>query len=195
VSYLETTHGLDALIELDAATEYKQTSFSRAQAAFEQVYGQSLDAVIADYEADYPRCNTRFFRDKAFDCSRNIVAAPTEIDGTLDMTVSMACDDPAVLGPRLGERWTTVTLDIEIAGRYFITARPEESGALRLIEAARCDLTCFEYASDSPSRTTGYDFYGEFCLEPSRYLFRFAIDEEELDDYRLIVTRTDRPCD
>jgi hypothetical protein len=33
-------------------------------------------------------------------------------------------------------------------------------------------------------------------LEPSRYLFRFAIAEDELDDYRLIVHHTDYPvCD
>ena len=97
VSYLEATHGLDAIIELDAATNYYDTSFSQAQAAFEQVYDQSLDTAIADYQAEYPRCDTRVFRDKAFDCSRNVVNAPTEIDGRLDMTISMACDDPAVL--------------------------------------------------------------------------------------------------
>jgi hypothetical protein len=195
VSYLEASHGLDSIIELDAATDYYETSFSQAQAAFEAVYGQSLDATIADYETEYPRCNTRVFRDKAFDCSRNVVAAPTEVDGKLDMTISMACDDPAVLGPRLGERWTTVALDVEVAGNYYIIARPEESGALELLHIARCDLSCFEYGSDWLSHTTGYEFGGGFCLEPSRYLFRFAIAEDELDDYRLIVTRTDQPCD
>lgn len=195
VSYLEATHGLDAIIELDAATEYYETSFSQAEAAFERVYGQSLDSTIADYEAEYPRCDTRVFRDKAFDCSRNVVAAPTEVDGRLDMTISMACDDPAVLGPRLGERWTTVALDVKVAARYYIVVGPKESGALELLNIARCDLSCFDYGGDWLSHTTGYEFGGGFCLEPSRYLFRFAIDEDEIGDYQLTVTRTDRPCD
>jgi hypothetical protein len=195
VSYLEAAHGLDALIELDAATNY-EGSFSQAEAAFQRVYGQSLNAEIVEYQADYPGCDTRSFRDKAFDCSRNVVAAPTAVDGTLDMTVSMACDDPAVLGPRFGQRWNTVTLDVTVAGRYHIVVTPVENGALELVRITRCDLSCFEYGNDLLSRTTGTYLNGGFCLEPAQYLFRFAIDEEMLDDYRLIVTRTDYPaCD
>jgi hypothetical protein len=190
VSYLEATHGLEPFIELNAATSH-ETSFSQAQAAFEQVYDQSLDAAIADYEAEYPRCDTRVFRDKAFDCSRNVVAAPAEIDGKLDMTVSMSCDDPAVLGPRLGERWTTVALDVEVAARYHIVVRPEQSSALELFQITRCDLSCFEYPDDLPSRTTGTQFGSSLCLEQGRYLFRFSIDEDDLDDYRLIVQAID----
>lgn len=195
VSYLETTHGLDALLELDAATRY-EGSYSQAEAAFEQVYDRSLDAEIADYEAEYPGCDTLAFRDKAFDCSRNVVAAPTDVGGELDMIVSLACDDPTVLGPRLGKRWTTVALDIEVAGRYHIVASPKSGGSLEPLRMARCDLSCFEYPDDSLSRTTGYEFGASFCLGPSRYLFRFAIAEDELDDYRLIVHHTDYPsCD
>jgi hypothetical protein len=195
VSYLDAAHGLDTLVELDAATNY-ESSFSQAEAAFQRIYGQSLDAEITDYKADYPRCNTASFRDKAFDCSRNVVAAPTEIDAKLDMTVAMACDDPAVLGPRFGERWTTVTLDVEVAGRYHIVVTPVDNLGLELIRITRCDLSCFEHPDDLLSRTTGTHLNASFCLEPAQYLFRLAIAEDELDDYRLIVTRTDYPaCD
>ena len=62
-------------------------------------------------------------------------------------------------------------------------------------QITRCDLSCFEYPDDLPSRTTGTQFGSSLCLEPSRYLFRFAIDEDEIGDYQLTVTRTDRPCD
>jgi hypothetical protein len=194
VSYLDAAHGLDTLVELDAATNY-ESSFSQAEAAFQRTYGQSLDAEITNYKADYPRCNTASFRDKTFDCSRNVVAAPTQVDTTLDMTVSMACDDPAVLGPRFGERWTTVTLDVTVAGNYYIVVTPTDNLGLEVIRITRCDLSCFEYPDDLLSRTTGTYLSGGFCLDPALYLFRLAINEDDLDDYHLIVTLTDRPCD
>ena len=195
VSYLEAAHGLEKLTELDAATNY-ESSFTQAEAAFERVYGRSLADEIAAYEAEYPRCDTRSFRDKAFDCSLNVVAAPTEIDETLDMTISMSCDDPAVLGPRLGERWTTVTLDVTVEGSYHIVVVPVDNLGLELIRITRCDISCFEYPDDLVSRTTGTSLGSGFCLEPAKYLFRLAIAEDQVDDYRFIVTRTDYPfCD
>jgi len=195
VSYLEAAHGHEALIELDAATDYR-TSYSQAEAAFQRVYGVPLDAEIAEYETSYPRCNTRSFRHKAFDCSRNVVAAPTEIDAKLDMTISMSCDDPAVLGPRLGQRWTTVTLDVQVAGRYHIATMPVNGVAPEVIRITRCDLSCFEYDDDLLSRTTSTQLGSGFCLQPAQYLFRFAIDEDVDDDYSFAVTRTDYPaCD
>lgn len=194
VSYLEAAHGLDALVDLDAATSY-ESSFSSAEAAFQDVYGQSLDETITEYQADYPRCGTQAFRDRAFDCSRNVVEAPVEIDTQLDMTISMACDDPAVLGPRFGQRWTTVTLDVKVAGHYNVIGWPEH-GSFELVHINRCDTSCFEYPDDRLRRMTGPELSGGFCLEPSKYLFRFAIDEAEQGDYRLIVMHTDStPCD
>lgn len=196
VSYLEAAHGLDALIELDAATDYYESSFSQAEAAFERVYGQSLAAEIAEYQAHYPRCDTRSFRHKAYDCSRNVVAAPLEIDDRVEMTVAMACDDPGVLGPRLGQRWSMVTLDVQVAGRYHIVARQLSNVAPELIRITRCDISCFEHPDDLLSRTTGTELGSSFCIEPGQYLFRFAIDEAAHDDYRFAVTRTDYPpCD
>jgi hypothetical protein len=112
------------------------------------------------------------------------------------MTISMSCDDPGVLGPRLGERWTTVTLDVTVAGSYHIAVIPVENLGLELIRITRCDISCFEYPDDLPSRTTGTSLNSGFCLEPAQYLFRLSIAEDQIDDYRLIVTRTDYPfCD
>ena len=56
-------------------------------------------------------------------------------------------------------------------------------------------MSCFDYGDDLLSRTTGTYVSSGFCLDQARYLFRFAIAEDELDDYRLIVTHTDQPCD
>lgn len=193
VSYLDAKHGLGALVMLDDATSYRD-SFADAEAAFRRVYDQSLDEAIDEYRSDYPRCDTPAFRHKTFDCSRNVVEAPIETDERLDLTVSLACEDPAVLGPRLGQRWTTVTLDVRVAGQYHIFFAPVEGNALELVRITRCDISCFEYPDDLPSRTTGHQFGSYLCLEQGRYLFRFAIDEDQEGDYQLAVTRTDRPC-
>lgn len=196
VSYLQVTRGLETLVELDAATDY-QSSYAGTVAAFERVYDQPLDEVIAQYEADYPRCNTRAFRDKAFDCSRNVFEVPTEVGERLELTISMACDDPSVLGPRFGQRWTTVTLDVKAAGRYHVFGYPGEGdGIFDVVEINRCDHSCFESGTDRLTPLTGTHLYGGFCLEPSKYLFRFAIDEGEQNDYHLGIERTDSsPCD
>ena len=76
VSYLDVDYGLETLIELDRSTDYRQ-SYASASSAFERVYGEPLDDVVDDYEAEYPRCSTLTFRDKSYDCSRNVIAAPT----------------------------------------------------------------------------------------------------------------------
>ena len=194
VSYLDADYGLETLIELDASTDYEQ-SYASAAAAFERVYDEPLDAVVDEYEAEYPRCSTLTFRDREYDCTRNVIEAPSEIDERIDLEISLACDDPAVLGPRLGQRWTTVTLDVRAAGYYFINGHPTENGPIELVEIRSCDGSCFE-GRDALSVTTGTHLYGGFCLEPRKYLFRFAVDENLETSYDLIVERSDfRTCE
>jgi len=192
VSYLRADYGLSSLIELDARTDYEQ-SYAGAAAAFEQVYSQPLDEVIDAYEAEYPRCDAPTFRDKGFDCSRNVIEAPIELDDPVTTIISLSCDDPTVLGPRLGERWTTRAVDVKVAGRYFVSGRPLQDNPFKLVEISRCDLSCFDYADDSLSRLTGNQFGSGHCLEPSRYLFRFAVDEDVENDFELGIERADYP--
>jgi hypothetical protein len=109
------------------------------------------------------------------------------------VVIPLSCDDPAVLGPRLGKRWTTRTLDVKVAGRYFVGGRPLENASFDFVEISRCDLSCFEYADDFLSRSTGNHLGGGYCLEPSRYLFRFAVQEDIENDYELIIDRADYP--
>ena len=192
VSYLQADHGFDALLELDAATDYEQ-SYSDAAAAFERVYDQPLEAVIEQYEAEYPRCSTLTFRDKGFDCNRNVIEAPTEIDQEVRTTISLSCDDPAVLGPRGGQRWTTRALEVTVAGRYYVTGRPlDEQQPIEFVAIRKCDASCID-AWDSLSSLTGSQFGSGHCLEPARYLFRFAVAEDLDNDSELAVARVDYP--
>jgi hypothetical protein len=191
VSYLHAGYGFEPLTELDAATDYRQ-SYASAAAAFERVYDQPLAAVIDDYEAEYPRCSTRTFRDKGFDCNRNVIEAPTEIGERVTETISLSCDDPAVLGPRLGQRWTTRTLDVKVAGRYAINGEPLEMLPFELVRIRKCNVSCFD-PGELLTSLTGTHLGGSYCLEPSRYLFRFAVADDVDNDFELSVQRTSHP--
>jgi hypothetical protein len=191
VSYLRAEHGLEALLELDRAYSYSD-SFARTQDVFRDVYGMDLDDEVDRYEMMYPRCDNRFYRDTTFDCSRNVMAAPNEPDAELEATVSLSCDDPAVLGPRFDQRWTTVTLDVQTPGLYFVHAGKANSESAWPIRFQKCDESCFGFSSavtfDSQS------FSGRLCLDRSRYLFRF-VDDVDFDDYEIIVRLVSTSCD
>jgi hypothetical protein len=193
VSYLDADYGLEPLIELDANTDYEQ-SYASAAAAFERVYGEPLDAVVDDYASEYPRCDQPTLRDKAYDCSRNVVEVSGALDERVERTISLSCDDPAVLGPRIGKRWTTMTLDIKVGGRYFINGRPlQEEHPFDFVEISRCDISCFEYGEDELSRVTGNHLGGGHCVEPGKYLLRFSVDESVDNDYIFNIERADYP--
>ncbi len=191
MSYLLATYGLDTVLELESNTSYHGTGSAHLERAFEDVFGQSLESSVTEYERDYPRCKMRTYRNKMYDCSRQVVAAPTTIGDTIEHIVSMKCDDPTVAGLRSGHRWTTVSLEIAEPSRYYIVVGPHDSPAMELMEIRRCDASCFDYENDVINSTTGYEIGAGFCLEPGRYLFRFAIDEDLEGEYSLNVTRTE----
>ncbi len=197
VSYLVASHGLDAVLALESTTGY-DSSFDRLRDGLHGALGQDLETTLASYEANYPACDLRTYRDKGFDCSRAPgLLAPTVVGESVEHSVSLRCDDPAVIGPRFGLRWTTVSVEIAEAGRYHITATPRDLAGYELVQARRCDMSCLEYPDDVLSRSTGTSIVGGFCLEPGRYLFRFEIDERTTDGgYDVSVRRTDAPaCD
>lgn len=195
VSYLHAAHGIEPLLELDGATDY-DSSFSQFESTFEPIFGLPLEDALADYEASYPRCPSRAFRDKTVDCNRNVVRVPIALGEPAEMNVSMACDDPGVIGPRLGLRWTTVTMEVQAEGRHHIVVLPGTASALELIGLTRCDVDCFSYDEDSFSRTTGTQLSFSECLEPGRYSIRLAIEDGTDDEYWVQVTRNDdAPCE
>ena len=191
VSYVRAVHGQDGLMALDRASGHAD-SLSRTEDVYREVLGVELQDDITRYEANYPRCDQRSFRDNAFECDRNVVSAPRVTEEALDLGISLSCDDPSVLGPRLGERWTTVTLDVEEPGLYHVFAGRADGGARRSIRFRACDVSCFE-AGEIPAFESPL-FSGRMCLEARRYSFRFVMDSDDSGDYRLIVTHTGELC-
>ncbi len=189
VSYLRAEHGLDSLLELDRATDGPD-SFASVERAFRQVYGLDLVEEMDRYKDEYPACDQTFYRDLAFDCSRNVIAAPVELTEEIDIKVSTSCEDPAVLGPRFDQRWTSITLDVQARGWYYIWAGKPDGDETWPVRLRDCQASCFE----AGGRTI---VHGEpivstqTCLEQGRYSFRFVDDGDDAVDYRLRVARVD----
>lgn len=190
VSYLRVEHGVESLLALDRATEHSD-SFASLETAFLGAYGVGLEDEMQRYEDTYPRCDQTFYRDLAFDCSRNVVAAPRQPDEEVAVTVSMACDDPAVLGPRFDQRWTTVTLDVQVSGLYHVFAGKADGDFTWPIRLRNCEASCFDV--EGAIVYDGPFISGRMCFERGRYLFRFT-EDVDFDDFRLKVTMVESSC-
>ncbi len=81
----------------------------------------------------------------------------------------------------------------KVAGSYRISGRPLEDQPFEFVEITRCDSSCFDYVDDTLSGLAGNQFSSSHCLEPSKYLFRFAVDEDVDNDFQLSVERVDYP--
>lgn len=191
VSYLREDYGLDPLLELDRASGYSD-SFAKTQAVFREVYGVEIEDEVARYESTYPECDRRFYRDMTFDCSRNLVEAPNIPDEEIEVTISLSCEDPAVLGPQFEQRWTTITLDVQTPGRYFIYAAKADGDYTWPIFFRECDGSCFR--SGATVTWESQLISGRQCLERGRYLFRFT-DDIDFSDYQIIVKLVSTPCE
>lgn len=189
VSYLRAEHGMDSLMALGRTSNY-QDSFSNLENEFREIYGVDLVEELDRYKDAYPICDQTFSRDLSFDCSRNVVAAPVRPDDTIEVSVSMSCDDPTVLGPRFDHRWTTVTLDVQVSGLYYVFAGKPDLSGNDFIRLRTCETSCF----DRPEAVYDAPFIGgQMCLEQGRYLFRFAEDVNS-DDYLLKVAMVEPSC-
>lgn len=191
VSYLREEHGVDALLALDRVSGYSD-SFAKVQADLREAYGLELEDDVARYESTYPKCDRRFYRDMAFDCSLNLVEAPSVPGEEIEVMISLSCEDPAVLGPQLEQRWTTITLDVRTAGRYFLYAAKADGDYTWPIIFQECDGSCLVH--DTPVAWESQLISGIQCLERARYLFRFT-DDVDFSDYQLKVELVDTSCD
>lgn len=187
VSYLRAEYGTDTLMALDEVSR-RDHDYARTVDLFHVVYGIALNEILDEYEADYPVCDKTFYRDDGFDCGRNVVALPAADGGELTLDVALGCDDPGVVGPRLGTRWTTLSLDVPVAAAYLVGVELRRGGDPETASATgaearirRCGSSCF----DKPMSVTesALDLFGEaFCLDAGRYTLRLAVGEQEHPD-------------
>lgn len=184
VSYLVATYGVETLVDL-ARTSNLWDGYDDLTRSVEATLGIAFDDVIDDYEASYPACDSRDYRYDGFDCGRNIVAMPPQDGDEIDMTVRVACDEPTVLGPRAGEVWTMITLDVPTDGRHLISIVPSDA-VPSTIHLRRCDATCDEL---EPTPAGGNLWMLTYCLRAGAYSLRLAVPEGVAVDFRVQFER------
>lgn len=194
VSYLRAFYGHRALVELIDATSIDD-DYDRLAAAVESVLGIPMDEVLADYEASYPICDSTHFRYDGFDCGRNTVALPLERSEEIDISVRVGRDEATTLGPRAGEIWTVLTLDVPTSGRFGLDVFTEEAGTNPQIRLRQCDAACDEIDLSLPEGPGVWSGLSP-CLSAGAYSLRLSLPEGTAASFRIRAERFDtQTCD
>lgn len=130
VAYLVDAYGEDSFLELSRRTSY-ESSLEAFDRALEDVYGEGLEELAQDYEANYPACPQRQYRAAFGECAVTPARPICESDGSLVVRRRFSCGDEDVLGPRFGRQWTTIPIEVPSSGIGFMfKATPAEGVGL-----------------------------------------------------------------
>ncbi len=125
-----------------------------------------------------------------FDCAADAVRLPAWREPSLVLHVSLECEDPRVVGPRLSERWTTVTFEVPTDGVYsYGVAKVGGTGEGR-VRLRPCGRTCsaiaeaplvadFQLSPVDAYQGTGY----VTCVPAGRFTARFALDMDDEGEF------------
>ena len=149
VSHVVGAHGLDALMAYARPSD-KYESYRSTEEHWERALGLPLDEVFDDYEG-YPVCPSHLYRSDAFDCSNQ---EPMELPDGAPLEIPIGLDHPEMLGPRYGEIWRTITVDLPITGHYRVepSLRSGDGGSDVRIRIGRCGADCSDVSDDPLSR-------------------------------------------
>jgi hypothetical protein len=182
-SYLRATFGEAALLQLGDVSRFDDDE-DAFLSDFVAVFGVSLDDALESYTAEYPVCDKSSYRDDGFECSGDATALPTTLGERVDLDRSLSCDDPHVIGPRLGGRWTTVVVDVPEDRGYAIVVGALDDRNATDFRMRRCGSTCLDDLGRVGEETSviGGDWY---CLAAGRYTVRLGMPDGRDSDYRL----------
>ncbi|HWB78212.1 MAG TPA: hypothetical protein VG755_24775 [Nannocystaceae bacterium] len=192
----------------------KGDSWDVTERMFTEFFDATVDDLVADQTATYPRCNQTIYRDNSFECSRPGVTLPPE--GSTEVTtitVAMGCGDADVLGPRRGERWVTMAVDNPAEGVFEIGLNKVGGTGPGHFESRRCDQSCADgrmnlltvpldypaVASQAAPDEGEERWQYQVCLPGGIHLARFAVEEDDTDTELIMwLRRTDgstKGCD
>ena len=166
VSYVVGVYGLDTLMDYARPSD-KYESVETTEVHWEDAFGVSLDSTLAEYE-QYPVCPAHLFRDDAFDCGRDAVAVISE---GMQIEIPIGRQDPDVLGPRYGEIWKTVAVDLSLTGYYSIHASVRGGDTSIRVRMSRCDADCSD-ASEDPYYEPVLGVFAGWCARSGGHTIR-----------------------
>lgn len=173
-AFLHDQYGPEVTTALLKRTD-RDTSVGQAIAVLEESTGVPFDELRQDYEHE-PTCGQARYRYPLFACEQ-----PVDLRARCDETVTLAepirieCDDPGTIGPRDGEIWTYLALEVEQDGEYLVTAFDPMSSFSRL-EIKECALGCDSILHE---QRHGFDPYGiAVQLRAGRYSVKLLRHED-----------------
>jgi hypothetical protein len=162
--FLVNEHGIEAVVAF-VDDQGGARTIDDIDVLFTEHFGESLEAAVERYHSGYPSCSHLARTRHAVECSQPPVQP---VDGAIDVSYELTCDDPDVLGPVDGWMWRSFTFDVTKAGRYdlFNATMPFDF----IMEMVDCDRGCLGV----DWRTSGGSFFTSPELEPGRYLVRLS---------------------
>ncbi|MEM9454640.1 MAG: hypothetical protein AAGF11_10710 [Myxococcota bacterium] len=173
VSYIDTTFGRQALLELEdqlgpwSSTTDMETAFATKTAV-------PFSSAVSEFEA-LMACPQKIFRDPTAACQ---VAEPLEwCDGSdaAEHSVALTCNSPDVLGVRDREIWTYRVFTIPRPGSYGLFLSPTIDPVEGYVEIKQCSGGCesfllHELIPTSLSPATWFDIE-----DPGDYILKIAV--------------------
>jgi hypothetical protein len=169
LAYLSETHGWESLVQLDAALHHRSKP-KAIERAFLDVYGVSLDALLAAYE-EYPDCYGNV--DVSFACDGEPVPLAF---GAVDFQREVDCSSQTAMGPYDGMVFVEELIEIapSIGGSRIVqvTGDGADKGGFAIIRR------CGPCSENGVFKLYGRYFLSEDELPAGRYVTQFYLPIE-----------------
>ncbi|MCX4243757.1 hypothetical protein [Paraliomyxa miuraensis] len=174
VAHLHDRYGLEVtralLLETDASS-----GAERAIEVIEDVTGVEWEDLVDEY-AKEPECDQARFRYPLYGCEEpTALRARCEGDEAVFIRERIACDEPGTVGPRNGEIWKTIAVDVPEDGEYTFFSWVEEGAAGSRLVVEECALGCDKIMAEM---SLGFDIpIPVVFLRKGRYALRLTRPE------------------
>ncbi len=186
VSYLIERFGLQPILELKHSSD-PEDSVTVSDGKFEAVLGVGLEEILDDLAAEARPCEQTYYRDNSFECESPSISLVDEPEFAVDMS----CAAPQVQGPRRGERWRTLTVEVEASASHEIGLTKQGGRGPGMMQMRVCGQTCTAYEDGAHSIDLTVDpddppasgFQLTDCIPAGRYVLRFSVDEDDEGEF------------
>lgn len=174
-AFLDAEYGADTMNELSRATGHT-TGFDELDAAMLAILGTSAEGIAKEFALE-PECDHAVFRKPAHSCeqARKVVWCATGKNVHMEETVD--CGDTETLGPRDGEIWKYVAVEIDQPGTYWLAVDGEENPEAAFIDVKACAGGCG--SARVRARVATNDTGRSFELEAGRHILRLSRPEDQ----------------
>lgn len=170
ISYIDTTFERRMLLELEEQLG-PWSSTADLETAFTATIGVSFDSAVADF-GQLEACPQTVYRDPSAACLGSESLAWCNGSNTVEHSIELACDSPAVVGVRDEEIWTYRVVTVPAPGRYGIFISYFEEPVEGYAELKQCAGGCNSFqqrivfpTSGTPARWFDIEEAGDYILK------------------------------